>query len=253
MVILQAYMDESGNLNSDDSVYVVAGFISTAERWQQFSDEWVNQNLSVRLKGRKALSKENNGKASDCWIISELIQKHALYRVECAVHLASYMRCARGRIDRVVDSPYFWAFHGAIERICRTATALNYQEASLDLFFDVNEVERKVERWYDLARTCIVPEDCRRLLPPSINWKTDEEFLPLKSADLLVGLARREHNDDVSGLEHIVRQIGKVPIVTDSGPLDEEYFNRSLSSSPAEFSGKEFEIWKERWDEGNSR
>jgi hypothetical protein len=38
LLMLQAYMDESYSYGPD--VYAVAGFVSTAERWAAFSNEW---------------------------------------------------------------------------------------------------------------------------------------------------------------------------------------------------------------------
>ena len=36
MFMLQVFVDES----ADDGIYAMAGYISTVEKWAQFSDEW---------------------------------------------------------------------------------------------------------------------------------------------------------------------------------------------------------------------
>jgi hypothetical protein len=37
--MLQAYIDDSGN-DGKSPVFVLAGYVSTTEKWETFSDEW---------------------------------------------------------------------------------------------------------------------------------------------------------------------------------------------------------------------
>ncbi|MEO6806025.1 MAG: DUF3800 domain-containing protein [Edaphobacter sp.] len=253
LVILQAYMDESGNWgeNDSDEVFVVAGFVSSAEKWQQFADNWLDNRLPIDLKMTFAMKQVKRGKVAYLEAVTSMIETAAMARVESAVHLASYRESVKGKIPKEVDNPYFWAFNAAIDRICRTALALKYK-GTLDLFFDEHTIGKNSERWYDLARISM-PEAYRRMLPHSIYWKNDEEFLPLKSADLLAGMCRRDHNADTSGLDSYVKRICAIPMVQDSEPLDSTYFSKIIDSPPLQLEGHEFENWKERWNEGHDR
>jgi hypothetical protein len=245
-------MDESGNSgdSDSDSVFVIAGFISTAERWQAFADAWIAAGLARDIKMAKAMRRASKGKRNICNIVTSLVASHVMGRIECAVDLQDYRRYAKGKVPKECDSPYFWGFHGAVARICRTAMALDYS-GGLDLFFDVSKPGEQGERWYDLARM-LMPHEYRVMLPASICWKADQDFLPLKSADLLAGLARRDHNGDVSGLEPVISRVNAIGIVQESEPLDAEYFQRIVASPDAFLEGEDFKDWKGRWTEGQT-
>lgn len=242
-------MDESGNwgMSDSDSVFEVAGFLSTYDKWQAFANKWEELGLPRELKMASVLTKAAKGHGRDRLnSVTAMIEAAALYRIECAVHLASYRSVARGNIPKEIDDPYFFGFHASLDRICRTAIALGYS-GSIDLFFDVQDrLGRNRECWYDLARI-LMPEEYRRMLPLSIQWKSDVEFLPLKSADLLAGLARRDHNDDVCGLEEVVARINTIPIIRGADPLDASYFQHLVNSPSVNLEREEFENWKERW------
>lgn len=252
MLVLQAIMDESGNWgeNDRDHVFMIAGFISTAEKWQRFSDGWMAAQLPKELKMTCAMKMAANyNEWKYLSPVISLIEDTVMARVECAVHLDSYKRCAKGKIDPYYDSPYFWAFHNAMDRICRTATDLLGYSETVDLFFDVHTLGKRGQKWYELARL-IAPDQYRKILPSYIHWEDDEIFLPLKSADLLAGLARRDHSGDVVNLEEVVSRINSIPRVSGSQPLEDDYFNMAINSPPAlPKDDDELKEWAEKWKE----
>jgi hypothetical protein len=63
-VVLQVVVDESGNcgVGDQDEVFVIAGFISTAEKWQAFADAWVSAAIPKNAKMAKVIQRASRGK-----------------------------------------------------------------------------------------------------------------------------------------------------------------------------------------------
>ncbi len=245
-------MDESGNWGPDDtdSVFVTAGYISSEDRWQEFSREWVSLGLKKGLKARKALKNATVGKSNDCIQIAQLIKKYALLGIECPIDLSSYRRCAKGKIHTSVDQPYFWAFHETIQLICKSCIEID-ASAQVELIFDEKDGGSKWERWYDLARLKYFRPEHRAILPRSIQWKSDDDVLALKSADMLAGFARRFHNGQSKEIDGIGELLGSVKIMSFPEPLSDAYFNAALASEADQLEGDDIEEWKTRWKNTN--
>jgi hypothetical protein len=248
MVVLQAVVDESGGWGDgdNDEVFMVAGFISTSGNWRDFANEWVEAGLPRNLKMAKAMNRASKGKPNEVERVLRMVESHALYRVECAVHLDSYRCVAKGKFDRVIDSPYFFAFQELCRRIWETAVTIHKHTGTIDFFFDDGPLGRRAEKWYDLAR-CFMSRELAAMMPRQIYFKTDEEFLPLKCADLLAGLARRDHNGDTTNLEGAIARVNKIRSVN-SPPLEEDHFRSLLAAESSAVPEACLADWKKRWN-----
>ena len=148
-------------------------------------------------------------------------------------------------MDAEIDSPYFFAFNEFCRRVAATVVNVHRYAGSIDLFFDEGRLGRRTEKWFDLAR-CYMSTEVAAILPRQIFFKSDEEFLPLKSADLLAGLARRDHNGDVANLEDVIERVNRIRLIH-SPVLEKDYLSSLLAAGNATPREECLAEWKERW------
>jgi hypothetical protein len=84
------------------------------------------------------------------------------------------------------------------------------------------------------------------ILPGQLFFRSDDDFLPLKSADLLAGLARRDHNGDVANLGSVIERINRIPSIH-SPVLEEGHLSALLAAGNATPNEECLAGWKERW------
>ena len=109
LAMMQAYFDDSGK--GQGPVFVIAGYVSTAERWEAFSDDW-EQALQEfppieYFKMREAASLQDQFRGFDegqrnqrVNRLNEIIAKHALYGVICCIGWQDYADVFKGQIAR---------------------------------------------------------------------------------------------------------------------------------------------------------
>ena len=122
-MVLEGYVDDSGS-SPDGNVFVLAGYISTAEKWAEFSSEWeriCNQDpktpdfkmsKAFRLKGEYQWTEEQR----DARIaeLASLVSQKTLYRIDVRVGWDDYVRIVRGKLIPEIDSPYLPLFYHVI-------------------------------------------------------------------------------------------------------------------------------------------
>src|SRR5712692_3495007 len=89
LMTLQAYFDDSGS-HKKSTVFVLAGFISTVDRWKAFSDEWkvkldeypgvqyFKMSEAVSLRGEFLRGWTSSLRDQRVLELCEIIKKHAL-------------------------------------------------------------------------------------------------------------------------------------------------------------------------------
>lgn len=143
MVMLQGCFDESGS-EGQDTVVVMAGFVTTAERWTHFSNEW-NQMLTphcpafkMRSESQRKPIKERNERIA---AFAEIIKRNILFKIECSISVPAFCKVVKGKVapgyrkTSVVDDYYFWIFQSLIARLCDGVWHRGYRH-QFDLFFD---------------------------------------------------------------------------------------------------------------------
>jgi hypothetical protein len=122
ILILDGFVDDSGA--GHGKVTVLAGFLSTAERWKQFSDELEDLCQQDPKTPDFRMVKATNFRAYwpatrqqlDKRIedVAALVQRHAAYRVDAVVSREAYDDIVKGKVPKAIDNPYFLLFYVVI-------------------------------------------------------------------------------------------------------------------------------------------
>mgnify|MGYP003385252209 CR=1 FL=1 len=218
--MLVGYVDDSGS-HENEYAFVLAGFISTTERWINFSDEWdalsrqYPQTLDFKMKVAERLKGGGTywGDGTDDELIERrdtkvqalaaLIKKHAIYRISAGTDWHNYRAIAKGRVPPEVDSPYFFLYHELI------ATVANYLAASgesekIEFIFDQQGSIGDISRSWFSTLIATLPPSARNIITGTPSFKTDTDVLPLKAADMLAWQMRRYVEDiEISSVTEI--------------------------------------------------
>lgn len=202
-MILKGYFDESGS--STGNVYVLAGFFSTAEQWELFSDEWEEicnrEPKTPDFKMRKAIRLREygwSGEQRDTRIkeLANLIRKRAAYRIDAVTARPNYERIVRGNVPSSLDNPYFILFLNVILAMSEYLSNLDIK-GTVDFVFDKQEdfVEEQCVHWHRWIKRNVDSEIGSRLGSVPV-FRHDKDVLPLKAADLYAWQIRRHLNEE---------------------------------------------------------
>jgi hypothetical protein len=181
--VLQAYIDDSGS--GDPDVYVLAGYIASAESWASFSDEWKKLLDFCRLDVFKMKDMKNRPK--DCELFYQLIEKYVIAGISCTVFKKDLVRVIEstdfgGNPQEHLKKPVFLAFRSIIAMVSENQRKMGILEP-VDFIFD-NETKaiECMEAWEVLRDSSY--GDTRKFLGSPPIFRDDREFLPLQAADL---------------------------------------------------------------------
>lgn len=206
ILMLQVFIDDSGK--SDQSkVLVLAGFLSTAERWAQFSNKWQEILDYHELPAFKMSSawrlhrhyKERGGLQRD-WVIVKLldcIKTHAEHAFVISIDIEAHAELYKdwdklGDVFKNIDRCYFAAFSAMMSKIYKHAYKYRFNER-INVIFDEQGgesaafIQKSVEEFRKVAA-----EYFPGLKVDNPLFKTDEEFPPIQAADMLAWLVRRQ-------------------------------------------------------------
>jgi hypothetical protein len=207
-MVLQGYMDESYD---EDGVFVVAGYISTAERWAAFSREWEEALLhAVRGKNGKyrfkmsemAAQPERLARVS---VFHDIIQRHAIMGVSFTFDKRDFDRAlSRLSVDNLESilwedglQPYFVStklFLEQFHKLRLTSPELAELEGPVDFYFDEHSQKKTViGAWERFLQSR--PEEEMEIYGPTPRFESDDDFLPIQAADFLAWWARKWANE----------------------------------------------------------
>jgi len=200
--MLQGFVDDSGS--SDGNVYTLAGLLATAERWEEFSDEWekicdqepktpdFKMSRAFRLKEYRWTEAQRNQRIRE---LVKLILSKAMYRVDAVLARKNYEIAVKGKLQPEIDSPYFVLFYNVILSFARFMEQARI-EGTVDWVFDEQgKIGTECVAWYSWIREQAPPELKRRLGSTPI-FRSDTKVLPLKAADIFAWQIRRHCNDE---------------------------------------------------------
>ncbi len=200
--MFQAFMDESvGDQTRGERLFVMCGFIATAENWAAFSGEW-QRHLDMQSPAYRKL---------DSFHLNEMTSERDreriqwFYRViEEKAHAAISFVLDMQALDSVfaefpwprgyknledLKAPYSIAFHQILCGLPQAAGRAGINRP-IDFFFDETSNKMKcLEGWEIMRRS--PPPAILPLLGETPAFRNDKTVLPLQAADLLAGLTRR--------------------------------------------------------------
>lgn len=218
LVPLQAYVDDSGTVGTD-AVIVLAGFVGRADRWLQFSNQWQTLlNSSPKIKYLKMHEATKLQGEFEGWeplkrdiklleLVDALRRFPPLVRVHIATDVDAFHQF-RDKIPapNIVSNPYFTSITEIILSICNEALRLG-QTTEVEIIFDRHDIfSRRIQLWYPPIRELIAHNfpALDDVMPHSLHFKDDVEFLPLQVADMAawftrMGFSKRAHEFDWVG------------------------------------------------------
>jgi hypothetical protein len=202
LMILQGYFDDSGT-SKGQFVCVIAGFISTVERWKSFSEEWqakLNEDPKLAyfrmsdamgLRGQFERSWNPELRDQRVYELLEIIKKHSIIAVESRLLRGFYENLVRG-ISPVFDDPYFLTIMQLIFAVYHWQIVHNHSECDL-IFDEQGDLSKHLMALWptikdSIRRDATYPdtkaEDWLELLKHPPIFRDDRKFLPLQAADM---------------------------------------------------------------------
>lgn len=209
LLVLQAFIDES----FDDRVFVLGGYIASAETWAEFSEEWESI-LEYALRGGdgdwrfKMVEMAQTAERIERSIaFFNIIKKFGLNitSISVAFRIADHRKaleriyCLNAFIDfGDYKNPYIVALSCLLLHLCEKRTGVLgdiFGDEKIDFIFDEREGERSIvtSAW---DRISVQPEQMRRHFGATPRFERDEEFLPLQAADMLCWWTRELFGDN---------------------------------------------------------
>jgi hypothetical protein len=205
--MLQAYIDES----EKNDVFVMAGWISEAERWAHFSDDWqkVLDSRSPHYKVIHEFKASEMRKSSKCdmeqsgWFYN-VIEDHAMAAFSVMFPISS-LRNALHRLPyktRILDlekleNPYYFGFRATIDLLMQNQVNLGLN-SPIDFIFDEKSEHIKCLEGWDAMKLNAPPERAA-LMGSKPAFKNSKSAKPLQAADLYAGWVRHWANQGFVG------------------------------------------------------
>lgn len=213
-MVLQAYIDDS---RSDDGTMVLAGFVSTTEKWAAFSTEWRNM-LPYGVKAPDTGKNRYHFKMSEMAGSPDRMSRvKAFYLIlEKYVELAISIKCniyeyerAKSRIISpggninfgFYKHPSSFLHHEIlinVESVFRKHNLPNNVLPDLwpiDFIFDTDSNSNSILREWNLVHQSM-SSDMRRRFPSKPRFERDDVCLPLQAADFWAWWVRKWHIDN---------------------------------------------------------
>ncbi len=196
--MLQAFVDDSGS--GQGAVFVLAGFIASAEQWAAFKDEW-KESLGGAPYFKMADAEKlfgRTGKDDRVTRFYRIIENHAVAGVSSAVMRDDYERVF-GRAPQPMRDPYFLLFFDLIAQLSRNQKKLDLHD-KVDFIFDeqLGKKEKVIAAWDSFKS--MGQESFGHILGDTPSFKDDKEILPLQAADLYAWWIRRQIEEDTKGM-----------------------------------------------------
>lgn len=210
-MVLQAFIDDSGS-EPQGKVFVLAGFIASAERWAEFSCSWqrvLDRNRLEYFKHSEAMTLNGEFDKRRGWnaekrdaLLAELVDiicAYAEYQTYVSMrhaHFEKYLRPIPAP-ERTLgtDAPYLTLYMQIIAGLALLAERFKIKE-KCDFIFDEQggfSVEADA-KWPSIEK--VHSGETRAWNKPDIlgarpTFQNDKDFLPLQAADFYAGEIRR--------------------------------------------------------------
>lgn len=212
--MLTAYIDDSG-WDGKSPVFVLAGYVSSTEKWSAFSDEWravlnlphpttlpyLKMADAYQLRKRSSVFRGWTEEDRDSRLkeFCPVINRHVEHGVAIVVPIEAHRRHFKGLFaPEALDRPYFLSFFSLASLIAAVVRTVGYNE-KVELIYDTQENESK-SFFMDQF------EKFMQAAPPSAaglfnvpKWEDDKDVLPLQAADMLAWHIRRYCYDYING------------------------------------------------------
>jgi hypothetical protein len=224
MVMLEGFIDDSGS-EPRSPHFVLAGFVSTAERWASFADAWEAECAAApkiddfKMAHANALRGDFRGQSRDesaarVIKLAGIVADHTMLRVQTVIRWNDYIAVMRPiALAKPLNDPYFALFYKVIMAVATWQDAQGLPGTTDFVFDEQSAMGTRAADCYDLLRSVATPTMFRRLGSKPI-FRHDVDLLPLKAADMLAWQLRRAFAyPDESRPSSAMRILMKVPVI----------------------------------------
>jgi len=213
-MMLQGFIDDSGN-DGKSPVFVLAGFLSSVEKWEVFSDDWdavlnpdqgfrvgplkMSEVFRNRIRGSRYFGWQDDDRDERLKRLIKVINSHAMHGIISVIPYEPYNRLVKGKFNPpALDRPYFLSFFGVMTHLFKLNRHLKIDD-KIEFIFDSQDSENKplLAAEYDRFVSVSPPEV--KSMSAGYQFKRDEDFAPLQAADMLAWHARKYYFDAHNG------------------------------------------------------
>jgi len=206
---LIAHIDDSGTHGG--SVFVLAGFVSTAERWAALADDWaevlanpvprplryfkMTEAVKCRVEFHGFTVAQRDRRLCELYA---LIEKHVMWSVSVVIDWEMYKRENRYRPDFLRKHPYYFAVSALMSDVARNQKLFGLSE-KVDFIFDEDVMRsgRILNIWEGFKRGATL--DTRDMIGGTPQFKSDMDVLPLQAADMEAWWMRQRWHERLTG------------------------------------------------------
>ncbi len=215
LMMLQGFIDDSGN-DGKSPVFVLAGFMSSVERWEAFSDEWdrvlkpadgfqlevlkMTDVYRNRVRGARYYGWPDDDRDDRLKKLIKVINTHAMHGIISVIPYEPFNRIIKGKFNpHSLDRPYFLSFFGVMTQLFKVTHSLKIDD-KVEFIFDTQDSENKPLLMAEYERfISAAPPEVQAMSAGYPNFKRDEDFSPLQAADMLAWHARKYYVESFHG------------------------------------------------------
>lgn len=203
--MLQGYFDDSGS-DGIRPPFVLAGWIHTAERWGDFSDDWkaeLDQRPKIRyFKMSEAAAGQGQFQGMPIEFrkykvrnLLSVVQKHNPDGLYCFMRWDEWREFEK-KLPASTRKPYVSLFFGVLDTVMAYEKNIGRFPEKVELDFDEQgEAGLLALEWYRLIAPHF-PAEYKEIFGRSPTMLDDEDYMPLQAADMLAWSVRRDLDPD---------------------------------------------------------
>jgi Protein of unknown function (DUF3800) len=195
--MVKAFADDSGS-GGDSPWYVLAGYVSSVQRWIGFDADWravlhspppihfFKSSEAESLKGQflGATPEERNQKID---ALIEVIGRYAVRAIQVRMRQRDYNEIIKLNVPEQWDDAYFFLMPGFISAVLAIEKHLGDQQPAEFVLDSSQRLDRQARKLYSQLLT--LPQYAGRVA--SVVFSDEKDTLPLQAADLLAWQVRR--------------------------------------------------------------
>jgi len=200
-LVLQAYFDESTTEKGD---FILAGFIASDKKWNEFSQDWVSLLKDNSLEKFKSVKLRKKQKVRESFF--RLIEDHIEHCAFCVVKTGELNKILEehnfDNLNYTIDikkrfkNPYHHAVKNLLVTLSENINLIGLTTPYKVIFDDRTEKNSVISAYEYLKFSS--PKNLKELLPDSLNFKSDDLIMPLQAADLFAYELRRSHESGIN-------------------------------------------------------
>jgi len=203
--MLRAYIDDSV-YEGQPPLFMLAGYISTAERWAALSNEWqVALDMEPRIRCFKVKQAiKRNGPFYECppelcderiAVFRKIVEKHVHAEFSIAFRIDDFKDVFKV-LGKPFTNPYYFAHSVLMGELVNNQDQYKLPREPIDFIFDNRSIEKPkiMEGWDAMAKRAQAGDkeldEAMAFVRNPPNFQDDEEVLPLQAADMHATLVR---------------------------------------------------------------